>query len=100
MEKIKLKDKKVFDIVPMGINTDKFNKKRKFSFITDKTIEEIETDFKNVDSISKIEYLSNADELLKEYTDCKQLKSISKEFNKEVENGIFSDVISIELEIQ
>lgn len=99
MEKIKLDNGIEFDIVPMGIETNTFNKTRKFKFISELVYGEIEGSF-NIENISRIEYLSVADELLKTYTDCINLKMIAKEFNKEYEDGKFADAYIVVLEIK
>ena len=96
MEKIKLNNGQIFEIVPMGIDTNMFEKTRKFSFVSDLGYGDIETAF-SVGNIGKIEYLSTADELLKAYTDCKSLKMLSKEFNKKVEDKVVADVYTVEL---
>lgn len=98
MEKIKLKNEEVFEIVPMGIETDLYNKTRTFSFISELGYAEIETAF-TTQSLSKIEYLSSTDELLKTYMDCIILKSLTKEFDKQVEDDVIADVYSVELVI-
>ena len=98
MEKIKLKNEEVFEIVPMGIETDLYNKTRTFSFISELGYAEIETAF-TTQNLSKIEYLSSTDELLKTYIDCVVLKSLTKEFGKEVEDGVIADVYSVDLEL-
>lgn len=99
MEKIKLNDSQIFEIIPMGINTNIFEKTRKFSFISDLNYTEIETAFQ-LKNISKIEYYSVGDELLKTYTDCVSLKSLTKEFNKEYEDSKFADIYTVVLAIE
>lgn len=98
MEKIRLKDEQIFEIIPMGIETSAYEKVRKFSFASDLNYAEIETTF-STDNICKIEYYSEANELLKTYTDCTSLKSLSKEFSKQVEDDVISDVYSVVLEV-
>lgn len=97
MEKIKINNGQIFEAIPMGIDTNIFESTRKFSFISDSSYGEVETSFK--DNIAKIEYLSVSAELLKAYTDCIGLKMLSKEFNKEYEDGKFADVYTVVLEI-
>lgn len=99
MEKIKLYNKQMFELVPMGITTNIYNQTRQFSFISNLNYGEIESAFNNAENISKIEYLSVSNELLKTYIDCIGLKMLSKEFNKEYEDGKFADVYKVELEI-
>lgn len=99
MEKIKLKDDTVLEIIPMGIETNNYNKIRKFSFKSELGYGEIERLF-NIENISSVHYLSVADEVLKTYNDCIGLKSLSKVFNSEIEDGIVSDIYVVELEIQ
>lgn len=99
MEKIKLNNGQIIEIVPVGIDTNFLFKTRKLSFISKLGYAEVESVF-NTDNISRIEYYSANDELLKTYTDCVNLKMLSKEFNKEIEDGIFADIYTLELEIQ
>ena len=98
MEKIILNNGESFELIPMGITTNIFNKTRKFSFISELGYVEIESAFRT-ENISKIEYYSASDELLKTYEDCVNLKMIAKEFNKEYEDDKFADVYVVELEI-
>lgn len=98
MEKIKLNNNLEFELIPMGIETNNYNKTRKFSFISELEYGDIERAFSE-DNISEIEYLSASSELLKTYTDCVKLKMMAKEFNKQYEDGLFSDVYTVELEI-
>ena len=98
MENIKLHDKQ-FEIIPMGIETNLYNKTRKFSFVSDLGYFDVEIAF-DKDNISNIEYYSSADELLKTYTDCISLKMLSKEFNKEYEDGKIADIYIVVLEIE
>ena len=98
MEKIKLNNKQTFDIIPMGIGTNKYEKKRFFSFIADLGYSDIENAF-NKANISKIDYYSSVGELLKTYTDCISLKVLSKELDKEYEDGKFADIYTVKLEI-
>lgn len=100
MEKIKLNNGTEFEIIPMGINTNNYIKQREIKFISDLTYSEIEVVMTNMDNISKIEYYSSADELLKVYTDCKAIKKLSKEYSKEYEDGKFTDVYTVVLEIE
>lgn len=97
MERIKLNNERILELIPMGINSNNFNKTRSFSFVTDLNYEEIEVIF-SASNISNIEYLSIADELLKTYKDCISLKSLTKEFNKQVEDNIIADVYTVVLE--
>lgn len=97
MEKIKLGNKQTFEILPMGISTNVFEKTRTFSFISDLGYSEVEIAFQP-ENISQIEYYSIADELLKIYADCAALKSLTKEFGKEYEDGKFADVYTVVLE--
>lgn len=99
MEKIKLNNRDEFELIPMGIDTNDYEKKRIFSFISELGYNDIETDFASNENIGKIEYYSASDELLKTYDDCITLKSIRKEFNRQVEDDIIADVYSVELEI-
>jgi hypothetical protein len=96
METIKLNNNQEFEIIPMGIDTNLFEKTRKFSFISTLGYGEIETAF-NTENINKIEYLSASDELLKTYDDCVSLKMLSKEFNKQVEDKVIADVYTVVL---
>ena len=98
MEKIKLNNNQIFEIIPMGIDTNLFEKSRKFSFASTLNYGEIETAF-NPQNINKIEYISTANELLKTYIDCKSLKMLSKEFGKQVEDTVIADVYTVVLEI-
>jgi len=98
MEKIKLNNGQIFNIIPMGINTNEYGKSRKFSFTSDLGYGEIEIAF-SMENIRKIEYLSTADEILKTYIDSISLKSLSKEFDKQVEDGIIADVYSVMLNL-
>ena len=94
MESIKLNDGKVFEIIPMGITTSE--KTRKYSFVSELGYEEIETAF-NTENISSIQYLSDHGELLKTYSDCTILKSLSKEFGRQIEDALVADVYSVVL---
>lgn len=98
MEKIKLSNGQMLKIIPMGIETNTYDKTRRFSFVSALGYTDIETAF-NTENISKIEYLSSTDELLKTYTDSIILKSLTKEFDKQVEDEVVADVYSVELEI-
>lgn len=87
MEKIKLKDGTILNLVPMGIQDNK--KRRRFTFFAELTnIEEIFTE----DNISRIEYLSVADEVLAVYVDCVSLKL----FTKDIENGTYTVELSLD----
>ena len=99
METIKLANDFVLEIIPMGITTVREGdfKGRAFSFVSDLSYQEIETEFNNKQSISSIRYFSGAGHLLKTYTDCIALKSLTKEFNKEYEDGIIADVYTVVL---
>lgn len=98
MEKIKLNNEQIFELIPMGIDTNLYGKTRRFSFISELEYGDIEEAFNSTENISKIEYLSVSDELLKTYTDCISLKMLSKEFNKQVEDGVVADVYTVVLE--
>lgn len=100
MEKIKLVNGQIFEIIPVGIVTKDYEKIRMFSFISTLGYGEIENAFSNVSNIQTIEYYSATDEILKTYTDCISLKSITKEFNREIEEGKYSDVYSVILVIE
>jgi len=99
VEKIQLNNNQIFEIIPMGIDTNAFEKTRKFNFISKLNYGEIETIFVNKENISEIKYLSASDQLLKIYTDCIGLKIIAKEFNKEYEDGKFEDIYTVVLEL-
>ena len=98
METIKLNNDQVFEIIPMGIETNIYDKIRKFSFLSDLGYGGIETAF-NTENISKIIYYSASNDLLKTYTDCLYLKALSKEFNRQIEDGVFANVYTVELTI-
>jgi len=98
MEKIRLNNGQIFELIPIGIETDVLKKRRKFSFVSELGYAEIEATF-SVDNITSIDYLSADNEVLKIYTDCNGLKMIAKEFNKEYEDGKFADVYTVVLEI-
>ena len=85
VEKIKLGNKQTFEILPMGISTNVFEKTRTFSFISDLGYSEVEIAFQP-ENTSQIEYYSIADELLKIYADCAALKSLIR-IGKEYEDG-------------
>jgi len=99
MEKIKLYNGHVFEIIPMGIETNKFEKTRKFSFVSVLSYEDIESEFSDEENISRIEYYSAAGDLLKTYSDCVSLKMLAKEFNREYEDGKFADVYTVLLNL-
>ena len=96
METIKLNNGQAFEIIPMGIDANAFEKIRVFSFVSELGYGEIETAF-NAENIGNIQYLSDHDELLQTYTDCIALKSLSKEFGKQIEDSITADVYSVVL---
>jgi hypothetical protein len=100
MEKIKLNNEQIFDLIPMGIMSNIYDKTRSFSFVSNLGYDDIETAFGNPDNISVVKYYSASSELLKTYTDCKSLKAVKKEFNKEYEDGKFADVYTVTLEIE
>lgn len=100
MEKLKLVDGQTFNLVPMGISTNNFDKVRQYSFVSDAlSYEDIESAFANNGNINRIEYYSASDTLLKVYEDCVALKSVTKEFNKQIEDGIFGDIYIVTLSI-
>lgn len=94
MEKIKLVNGKVFELIPMGINTNIFMKERTFSFISD--YKEIENEF-GEENISSITYISKGGDVLKEYNDCIYLKKVIKEFGKQIEDGVVRDIYTVVL---
>ena len=99
MEKIKLKDDTILELIPMGITTKSFEKKRTFRFMSEMDYNDVETAFVS-ENVAEIEYLSASDDLLKVYTDNLSLISLTKEFNREIEDGVFSDVYIVVLETQ
>lgn len=96
MEKIKLINGKIFDLIPMGINTNILTKERTFSFISNLDTEEVEKEF-GESNVSKIYYLSSSGDVLKQYNDCVSMKKISKEFRKQIEDGVIKDVYTVVL---
>ena len=99
LEKIKLKDDTILELIPMGITTKSFEKKRTFRFMSEMDYNDVETAFVS-ENVAEIEYLSASDDLLKVYTDNLSLISLTKEFNREIEDGVFSDVYIVVLETQ
>ena len=81
MEKIKLSNDQLFEIIPMGISSS--DKKRVLIISSDLQYANIETAFLNVD---RIEYLSESGEVLAVYTDGVSVKTISKD----IENGTYT----------
>jgi hypothetical protein len=99
MEKIKLSNEAIFEIIPLGITSLDIQKRRSFSFKSDLPYDEIEANFKNSDNIASIQYLSEADEVLMTYADCVSLKIISKN----IETGVYTAECStdaVELQIK
>ncbi|MDF2906849.1 MAG: hypothetical protein K0R34_2170 [Herbinix sp.] len=99
MEKIKLSNGVIFEITPMGITSLDVQKRRSFNFASELSYDEIETEFKNPDNIASIQYLSEADEVLKTYADCVSLKILSKN----IDTGVYTAECStdaVELQIR
>jgi hypothetical protein len=98
MEKIKLTNNTILDIIPMGINTNTFVKRRTFNISSSLTYLEIETLLTNKDNITSIQYLSENEEVLATYSDCASLKIISKDIETGVYTAEFStDAVEREL---
>jgi hypothetical protein len=86
MEKIKLNNETVFEIIPLGITSFDIQKRRSFSFISELPYDEIEANFKIPENIASIQYLSESDEVLTTYADCVSLKILSKN----IETGVYT----------
>lgn len=82
MEKIRLKNGQEFDLIPMGIVNNIVTKRRRFTFTSSLSYEEIEAQFSQ-DNISKIEYLNESGATLATYLDCVSLKSLARDINTE-----------------
>lgn len=89
-DKIKLRNGLIFELVPDGIKP--YDKTRKITITSDLTYAEIESCFANTDNISTIQYLSEADEVLKTYADCVSLKTLYKDYD----NGTYTVELSID----
>lgn len=98
MEKIKLTNGQILDIIPMGICMNMYERTRTISFVSNLGYADIESAFETP-NIENIEYLSAAGDLLKTYSDCTGLKSLTKEFGRQVEDSIVSDVYTVVLTI-
>ena len=86
MEKIKV-NSQTFNLVPNGISS--INKQRSFTITSSLTYTEIESAFSDV---SRIEYLSEIDEVLNTYLDGVSLKSLSKD----IDSGTYMAVIGVD----
>lgn len=89
MEKIKLKNGQLFDLVSMGITSS--DKRRSFTFTSTLAFTDIELSFTD-SNVSNIQYLSATDEILASYTDCVTLKSLLRD----IEGGTYTAVISVD----
>ena len=92
MEKIRLKNRQEFELLPVGISDNMVTKRRKFAFITELAYDDIYHAFADSDNISVIEHLSDAGEVLKAYADCVGLKQITRN----VENGSYIVELSVD----
>ena len=97
MEKVKLKNGTLFDIVPMGISQS--DKIRTIKFISSLPYVEIEALFDSTNNVSNIQYLSELDEVLATYLDCVILKSLSKAKNVVIDDSLTADIYTVELSI-
>lgn len=88
-EKIRLKNGQEFELTPMGIRQTEKSREITFSStLSTSQIEALLTD----DNISRIEYLSEAGEVLNTYLDCVAVKAIQKN----IENGTYTVDLSID----
>jgi hypothetical protein len=88
MEKIKLSNGTIFEIIPMGITETE--KRRSISFNSDLTYTEIEDNLRNTNNINCIQYISASDDVLVSYADCGALKKLSKDIDSGVYTAEFS----------
>lgn len=98
MEKIRLKNGQVFDIIPMSINTNNNTKSRLFKIISALSSNEIKEIFTK-DNIAIIEYILEDGTINKTYYDCVSLKGTSVEYDAQVDENITADVYTVELSI-
>lgn len=97
MEKIKLKDGTLFDIVPMGISQS--DKVREIKFISTLPYAEVEALFDDVENIENIQHLSDANEELETFADCVAYKYLGKAKNVQINDSLTADVFTVELSI-
>lgn len=102
-EKIRLKNGQEFELTPMGIRQTEKSREITFgSALSTSQIEALLTD----DNISRIEYLSEAGEVLNTYLDCVAVKTIQKDIENSTYtielsiNGLERSLKSIETEVQ
>lgn len=99
MEKIILKNGQEFELVPNGINTNEYARKR--TFIFKPTLAQTETlemfsDFANTE---KIDYILGDGTVGKTYLDCVSLKKLGFIPNYKLDENTTADVYSVELSI-
>jgi len=92
MEKIRLRNGQEFELVPMGISDNSATKRRKFTFTSTLTYQEIENMFAVNDNISVIQHLDEVGEILTTYVDCTALKLISRN----LELGAYTVELSVD----
>lgn len=86
------------NLIPMGINLNVHNKTTRFDVIAELSYEDLENLLLTEENIKVIKHLSDSGEVLATYTDCVELKSITKERGKYItEDLVAHDVFTIVL---
>jgi len=97
MERIVLKNGQEFEIIPMGINTNEFMKRRTFKFISNLPYDEVKNIFMTNSNLEEIDYVL-ADGSRHTYTDCAKLKQLSQQYSvrvgEENQRDVYVAVIS------
>lgn len=78
MEKLKLNNGTILELSPMKL--DIIDKLFKVTVITELNYLELEEILLNIDNISKIQHLSESDEILTTYSDCVGFKTMSRDY--------------------
>jgi hypothetical protein len=99
MEKIKLKNGQEFELVPMGINTNEFTKRRIFKFKSNLTYTDVLAMFLEYENIEKIDYILADGTVGKTYLDCVKLMHFGFSPNYEVDVNTTADIFIVELSV-
>lgn len=99
MEKIRLANNTELELIPNGLHTDDYGKRRTFTFISEKSYSEVEAELLNGTNLATVTYLDEAGEPIKTYADCVKLKILAKEKDRQITDDLIADVFIAEISV-
>ena len=92
MEKIRLSNNTEFELVPNGIDSDYYKKRRTFTFVSEKSHAEVYATFLDTANLATVTYLDEAGEPNKTYADCVKLKVLATERDRQITDELITDI--------